>query len=777
VSTTTKKFLRRSAAVSAVAGIVVLTATGPAFAADGDVDVVNTETVQVYMDADGKVDTKRVYEQLALSGNGKVDLTNPIATSGLRNLDGFGGYDVKDGEQLVNTQVDGEKKLRSVSDYTRELPLDISVSYELDGKSVEPGDVVGKSGKLAVDFTVENVTAQSQEVTVPDGKGGTTTKTLDVAIPMVGSLSTVAPSNFTHVASKQANMAGDGKGGTKMSFTMTLFEPIGSTTARFGYTADITEGVVPKVEVSALPVNPLESPTFASAATSYQGGADTGAKLTDGATQIDANLLKLRDGSAELLAGLIKLRDGAGELSAGLNDKAAPGADKLAAGAGELSSGLTKLDDGAGRLSDGSNRLAAGTGDAAAGGKKLTDGLKQISGGLGKLADQLPGASEGIVKLQGGIDQLSAGLGSPSDDTTLIGGLVKLSNGLGLLNAGAGQVNGGLQQLTGAEGLPKAKGGVDQVRAGLQDSLGSLNTLETTMNQLKAVCADNATCVAIANGVLGTVDGSRTKTNQAIGGLDQVSAGLGNAIGAINTQLIPGTGQIAGGLTDAKAAVDGKLVPGAQKLKGGLGEVRAGLDQLAEGLTAALTGINKLNAGAGTAYAGSGDLADGLGRLDAGANELSDGAGQLADGAGAASDGGTKVADGAGQLSDGLGDAADGSDLIFGGLTKAAGSAPKLPEGAERLSEEGTKKLVAAGQATAQDYGEKVAVIKAGAERAQAEDMAFGAPSDAVGLTAYSYILQGEDGEGRRNVARAAGGLAMLGAAGGVMFMRRRWLS
>ena len=69
---------------------------------------------------------------------------------------------------------------------------------------------------------------------------------------------------------------------------MTLFPPIGSTTAVFGYTADINDGVVPRAEISALPVNPLESPTFKTAAASYQGGADTGAKLTDGATRSTA---------------------------------------------------------------------------------------------------------------------------------------------------------------------------------------------------------------------------------------------------------------------------------------------------------------------------------------------------------------------------------------------------------------------------------------------------------------------------------------------------------
>ena len=118
-------------------------------------------------------------------------------------------------------------------------------------------------------YTARNITAQPQEVTFPNGQGGTVSETIDIPIPMVGSLTTVVPPTFTEVTSGQANMAGDGKGGTKLSFTMTLFPPIGSDTAEFGYTAQVSDGVVPSSSVSALPVNPLESPSFRTAGESY----------------------------------------------------------------------------------------------------------------------------------------------------------------------------------------------------------------------------------------------------------------------------------------------------------------------------------------------------------------------------------------------------------------------------------------------------------------------------------------------------------------------------
>ena len=262
-----------------------------------------------------------------------------METNGLRNLDGFGGFEVKDGNVVGTYEVDGEERLRTVSDYTRSLPLDVDVRYTLDGREVKPGDVVGESGLLKVQYTVRNVTGKPQEVSFDDGTGTSVTATEDVVIPMVGSLSTVLPSTFTDVRSAEANMAGDGRGGTKMSFTMTLFGPIGKPEATFGYEAQITDGVVPKASISALPVSPLDSPSFKGGAASYKGGAETGATLTAGATEIDANLLKLRDGAGELLAGLIQLRDGANQLNAGLSGEAAPGARKLSDGAGQLKDG------------------------------------------------------------------------------------------------------------------------------------------------------------------------------------------------------------------------------------------------------------------------------------------------------------------------------------------------------------------------------------------------------------------------------------------------------
>ena len=113
-----KSAITGTAALLGVPAALML-ACGPAFAAStGDVVVSNTETVQVYLNSSGKLDVARVYEQVALQGKGTVDLVNPVEAKGLRNLDGFGGFEVKDGQMVGTYAVDGEKRLRSVSDST-----------------------------------------------------------------------------------------------------------------------------------------------------------------------------------------------------------------------------------------------------------------------------------------------------------------------------------------------------------------------------------------------------------------------------------------------------------------------------------------------------------------------------------------------------------------------------------------------------------------------------------------------------------------------------------
>ena len=681
----------RPLAVAAVLTTAVL-GTGAASAATSSgsgVKVTNTESVQVYVDPDGKLGMQHVYEQLTLAGHGSVKLANPIATDGLRNLNGFAGVSVKDGNQIVDTTVDGKKQLRSVSNYKGKLPVTLKIVYKLDGKVVKPGDVVGRSGHLEVTYTVENVTAVPTQLTFNDGKGGKVTKTVDVPIPLVGSLSTTAPSNFDNVVSKEASMGGDGHGGTQMQFTMTLLPPVGPATSTFGYSADITDGVVPRAELQVLPVDPLQSPTFSSAASSYKGGADTGVELTGGALQMDDGLVRLRGGASDLVAGLIKLHDGAGQLSTGLKDTAVPGAHKLADGTTQLDDGGKQLNDGLQQLKSKTPQLAGGVHQIYAGQKKLAAGLAQLYSGVQGLPDKVRSQVQSDAKYK----QLTAAL-----DVVL----KKDVNGTPLIDRAA-------TDLSILSGIP-LDGLTEAQKTAVQNAF-STDPAKAAKTDFFAV----ATAGSLARKLVDPQDGLLATINEITAGIrEQLSAGIGVPTKGCDPEKTLRCGAAA-------------LADGGKQLNDAVPQLRSGVNQLA---------------------AGSQQLSDGLGLAD-------DGAHKLADGLGAA-------ADGAGKIDDGLGQARDG--------------APQIVDGAKQLSEKGSQKIAEAGQETAQSYGEMYAELVAEGKRAREDSMAIGAPQGATAMTAYQYIVTGDDGQSSRNLDRVllAGGLLI--ASGGGLVLRRRFV-
>lgn len=850
--------------------LLSLSTAAPALAAD-EVVVTDRETVQAYLTPTGEVKVARLYDQVTATGQGTVDIENPVNTDGLRNLEGLGGVEVEDGKAVTKLSVDGEERLRTVSDFDEgDLPVTIEPTFELDGKTYDdPEDLVGKSGELTVTYRVENVTGTPTTLTVQDGKGNDVEKTVDIPTPLVGSLVTVLPKSFYSVKADQANISADGRGGTRMTFTMTLLPPIGSTVAELTYTARVEDAVIPKATVSIAVVQPLKNPSLATAAGSYQGGADTGATLTAGAEEIDSNLLKLRDGAGQLLGGLIQLRDGAQQLNAGLAGEAAPGARRLADGAGEAAVGAGRLADGlkdaetgsgdlaggVGQIADGNEQLAeafnspTGAQDLVTGSQDLAAGLGLISGGLSTLAsvEGLPKAYAGLQALRFGIDH-PIGAAGPTDPGGLLQGLQQIAAGLSnpacsaanptnpanpcgvkealaLLAAGLSNpacsladptnptnpcgIKEGLTAVAGGLNNPACditnptnpanpcgvKQGVGAVKSGLDAALAAGGSIDQLKGALAAAYAlppsscgatpppptapPVTSCDYIAAaywGIEGT-GGLRAQSQAA-------SAGLGNVVTGLDTRLIPGVASLISGVNQALGALTSirsgvnQLAAGAASARDGVkNQVLPGIDQLLAGIAGAVTGVNQLSAGAKTAAAGSGDLADGIAQagdgaqqLAAGSREAAAGSKKLANGLAAARDGSARLADGnrqisdgAGQLAGGLGDAADGSGRLAAGLEEAADGAPALVDGAQRLSDEGTKKLVEAGNETTIEFGTNFAMIEAMAEITKDGGLPFGAPDGAAGSAAYSFELAAATNEGTKNTTRGLLAIAALG--------------
>ena len=197
--------------------------------------------------------------RLALTGKGTVDLANPIATSGLRNLNGFTGYDVEDGQQMVRASVDGEEKLRSVSDFEGDLPLDVSVRPTSWTARPSSGDVVGESGRLTVTYLVENVTGRTPGGRGPRRQGRHRDQDRGCRHPD-GRIAHHRGPGELHQRLLQAGQHGRRRQGRHQALVHDDAVPAHRfhQRATFGYSADITDGVVPRADIGTPRQPPAE---------------------------------------------------------------------------------------------------------------------------------------------------------------------------------------------------------------------------------------------------------------------------------------------------------------------------------------------------------------------------------------------------------------------------------------------------------------------------------------------------------------------------------------
>ncbi|MEX1178439.1 MAG: hypothetical protein WEB09_08245 [Nitriliruptor sp.] len=769
-----------------VLGALAVATSMPAAAQSGrPQSVTQRQSILTELSPTGEAGTSRVFTQLSVTGDGPVTVALPNqSTSGLRSLDGFGGPDV-DGDQVVHSfdasDEDGARA-RTVADNTAELPVSVSAVYRLDGEEVEPGDLAGEDGEVSVEYTVRNLTAEPRDIVSFDAENNKTVETMDIAVPMVGSLALTLPPNFANIEAPGAVTAGDGRGNTVVNYSLLLFAPLGSEEQTVTWTADAVDTAIPTTSIQVLPVDDRSFGSLSSTADAYKGASKSLSDLGNGALIINSNLQLLGAGASELLAGLNQLADGANELNAGLAGRAAPGARQLSDGLSQARAGGGELSTGLGELALGANRLSDGLGAARDGGARLQAGIaglpSRVESGIDTaLGDTL--ANTVLPKLAGNLEtglqqnldealrgqlspQLIAGIG-PGLEAALTTALQEqlepqLIAGMGpgltaalttsLQDDLAPQLVGALQASL-AESLTPAVGAETAAAIAAQFAQQAAPTIDGAFAQfagqfgpgfaagfspkLDAAFAQFAGVFGpgFAEGFTPKLDAGFTAFSAlfAPAFAQGFAAQVGPSFDSLSSQFATG---FADGLADG---LEEEALPGFRQLNGGLAQLDDGGQQLA--------------AGAGRAAAGSGDLADGLVQLD----------------------------DGAGELADGLGDAADGSGRIADGLQAAAEGGGKLADGTGALSEGFENQLIAgvsAGkQGASQDFEQVRAVIERGREGAAPYGIADGAES----TTVFQFDLAGvgtEEGETSTPLLATLAGLALAGAGALGMGLKRK---
>lgn len=521
--------------LSVAAALVVPSGLGATAAQSAPSATALRQSVQAELTPTGELVRSRVFTQVSVLRDGPARVVLPAqATDGLRNLDSFDRPRVDGG--TVTWSLQGPTAIRTVADHDRDLPVRFAISYHLDGEPVTPKQLAGRDGELTVTYRVTNVSGEPRTLRFVDGKGRAHTTIRDVPLPLVASLATTLDGRFADVDAPGANVVGDGRGNTVVNWSLLLFPPLGEESAEVGYTAQVRDAVVPEAVSQVVPVSSTSFGSLARTEQAYREAAASTTELTQGAGEIDRNLLRLAAGATELLSGIGKLADGAEQLETGLG-AAKTGASQLAAGLGSARGGGEALAKGLGDLAGGATQLSQGLGAARGGGEQLRDGLGRLRDGSGRLAI--------------GASALASGAG------TLDAKALELAAGAGTLRRGAKDLLTGLTQfrdtVVGSDGLPAAQSGLGKIIKGvtkIRRGVGAPTTPDTLIYGV----------ALLALGV----------TNPAA--LDATNAGYNPA--CLDPDTPAGAGKqpcgVKEGLTLVGAGVDA---------------VRAGLDALDEGIT------------------------------------------------------------------------------------------------------------------------------------------------------------------------------------------------
>lgn len=324
----------------------------PAFAA-GKSSFSKSETVYAVMNGDGSIKSTTVSEHL-YSASGLANVTDKTTLTDIQNTESDAEF-TQNGEELVWNTNDTDVYYKGNTD--KALPIDVKVTYALDGQEAALEDIIGKSGHLTVTVNLKNNETGTVNV---NGKDRTIVTPLITAVGVIlgGDASNVtAEHGMIESAAKSSVAAFVTLPGVKDSLSGLLPDEVDSIEDYLQDTvtveADVEDFTCPQVMVAC-------ATSTAALGTDNVFDLSSINDLTDGINQ-------LNDAMSQLMNGASQLVDGTSQLAGGVL--------ALLDGANTLNNGAAALDDGLGQLTNGLDTLSANNAALNAGAQQVADGV------------------------------------------------------------------------------------------------------------------------------------------------------------------------------------------------------------------------------------------------------------------------------------------------------------------------------------------------------------------------------------------------------------------
>ena len=324
----------------------------PAFAA-GKSSFSKSETVYAVMNGDGSIKSTTVSEHL-YSASGLANVTDKTTLTDIQNTESDAEF-TQNGEELVWNTNDTDVYYKGNTD--KALPIDVKVTYALDGQEAALEDIIGKSGHLTVTVNLKNNETGTVNV---NGKDRTIVTPLITAVGVIlgeDASNVTAEHGMIESAAKSSVAAFVTLPGVKDSLSGLLPDEVNSIEDYLQDTvtveADVEDFTCPQVMVAC-------ATSTAALGTDNVFDLSSINDLTDGINQLNDAMSQLMDGASQLVDGTSQLANGVLALLDGANT---------------LNNGAAALDDGLGQLTNGLDTLSANNAALNAGAQQVADGV------------------------------------------------------------------------------------------------------------------------------------------------------------------------------------------------------------------------------------------------------------------------------------------------------------------------------------------------------------------------------------------------------------------
>ena len=619
-------------AVTCAALSMLLVNSGMVLYAKDD-ETVKDETVYAMLNSDGSVDQEIVSSWLH-NDNGIRNIKEQLDLSNVKNVKSDEKPEVSGKTYTWNAD---SNDIYYEGTSTKTVPVQVRVTYKLDGKEISGKDLIGKSGKLEIHISLKNT--QSKTVNV-NGR-----QTRIHPFYMGAGVLDLSTDHFSNVKCENGKVLSEGNN-TMVAFISVpglqdTLESCGVTGAKelpmqddITITCEAKDFELGPIMFAMTPEVPVDKLKDINSMDDLTKGLD---ELTNASAQLLNGTSQLSEGTATFQGKMQELVNGVPTLTNGVS--------ALKNGTQELVSGSTRLYSGLQNLHTGMNQAKKGTAKL----NKATDGLGTLVSGVDEINTNMQALAKG---LQDGSNELNASL---SDEM-----LKNLTDGLGNVSA--------LQAM-----FEKDQQHVAQAAADLEAALTSTDVdnaagkLGETAEYLKKKAFNDKGEVVDAEAAqalksLKSADdyllnyktqatASAVNLQKQLTQLQTDSANLKNLSDMADSaaEMLPKLSSFKASLNTASQGAQ-QLARGTQQLSeksSSLLELKKGISTLDSSMTTAVGGSSEL-------YKGSQALVSGLQRVDQGAGALQSGSATIGNGAQQLYDASTLLKDKTGELHAGM---------------------------------------------------------------------------------------------------------------------------